>query len=413
VDSGKLEEILAKPLREKQRKKFPENFPFPIDIPVGRYTCPNFAQLEKQHIFNKCWQYAGHQEQIPAPGDYLLLEQFDEPVFLMRGDDLEVRAFFNSCRHRGALLLDQKCGNKRSLVCPFHGWTYSRNGSLMGYPEAKNFLKGGMQENLSLKSVRCESYGNLLFISFDVDAEPLRESLGTVAEELDTLIGDQSTGVHFADAELLFINGNWKLAGDANVESYHVPFLHRNSALPLVDQQQTGQWLLPKKHSRMMLRFNESIQASLDSAQKRMPEFPGLVHNSLPRYGIYSFHLFPSFSIVLSGSEMYFLIQAVPRGSDRMAYLIHYLTPVKRGGGQDSLIQKLVDFNSKVLSEDMHLVPGIQESMRHGGLDRLRLQYQERRIRRLHEDIDMMIGAESIPEELRVPPSLDPYVESN
>jgi hypothetical protein len=95
------------------------------------------------------------------------------------------------------------------------------------------------------------------------------------------------------------------------------------------------------------------------------------------------------------------------------AYVVHYLVPVKLGGPHDSLIAKLVAFNSKVLDEDLEMIPSMQASMRAGSLTVLKLQYQERRIRRLHEDIDLRIGYADVPAAIHVPDVLGRYVEES
>lgn len=407
------EGIRQRPEDENDRAGFPDGFPESIDVPAARYTDPAFFALEQVRILSKTWQFVAHTEQLPNAGDFLRLEAFHEPIFLIRGDDGAIRAFYNSCQHRGTALINEAYGNKRLMVCPFHAWTYDRSGKLRGFPEAKNYPHNIRRECLSLKNIRCETFGPLVFINLDQDSESLRASLGPVANELDSLIGDKSEKVHFAAAEIKWVDGNWKLAGDANMEAYHVPVLHKSTASPLVDEARTGQWMLPKGHSRMLVKFRGDVRVSNGQRAPRLPPFAGLADNPLPLEGIYSFHLFPNVSIVMSGAEMYFVISAIPHGPSRMAYVVHYLVPVKLGGPHDSLIAKLVAFNSKVLDEDLEMIPSMQASMRAGSLTVLKLQYQERRIRRLHEDIDLRIGYADVPAAIHVPDVLGRYVEES
>ena len=406
--SSPLEIIRTKPEIESERAEFPTNFPDPIDVSAKRYFDPEFYRLEREHVFKKTWQYVGHREELPNEGDYLLLTELEEPVFLVHGKDGNINAFFNVCQHRGSPLVTKPKGNKRVFVCPFHGWTYDQKGGLRGYPEAKNFPRNMGKECLSLKRVKCESFGPLIFINFDPEAISLREYLGPVADEIDPLIGDASEDCHLAGREVFSLRGNWKIAGDANVETYHVPYLHKNTASPLVDSHRTGQWLLPNGHSRMLLKFKNKENAAAPIKRKT---FKGLQVNPLPLDGIYSFHLFPNTSIVMAGTDMYFIISAVPTGPSSMKYIVDYLSHIPRGGKHDAMLDQMVKFNSMVLQEDLALVEDMQTAMEQGILTKLKLQYQERRIRRLHEDLDLMIGADKIEADLQAPNLLDNFVE--
>src|SRR5947209_706566 len=125
---------------ETARRAYPPEFPVLPPVPAGRYVDADFAKLEAAEVFSRSWLFVAHADQLRNPGDYLLLDQLDKPVMLIRGRDNLVRAFYNTCRHRGAALVEEPQGNVgRRLTCPFHAWTYSLAGKLVGYPEASNF----------------------------------------------------------------------------------------------------------------------------------------------------------------------------------------------------------------------------------------------------------------------------------
>ena len=411
MDATLFEEVVSKPERESERSQFPPDFPDPIDVPAARYSDPAFFDLEQKHLFSKSWQFVGCTDQIPNKGDFLVLEALTKPLFLMRGDDDVVRCFFNTCQHRGSALLTEPAGNVGTLVCPFHAWTYGRQGELRGYPEAKNYPQNADKDCLHLKSVRCETYGTLIFINLDQDACPLREFLGPVAEELDALIGDASHGVHYFSTNVTWVDANWKHANDANIETYHVPYLHKETAHPGIDSERTGQWLLPNGHSRMMIKFRPEVAKLVADQAAAFPKFSGLESNALSMEGVYSFHLFPNTSIVMTGPSLFFVISAVPHSPTQFAYVTTFLGAAKRDGEWHDALSALVDTNLTVLGEDLAVMTSQQRSINSGAIDVLKLQYQERRIRKLHEDIDRAIGAEKIPQGLRVPARLDDFVE--
>jgi len=408
VDGARFQAITQRPTAEGARDAFPEGFPDPIDVPAARYTDPAFLELERTHVFESSWLFVAHAQQLPKAGDYLMLDALDRmghPLFLLRGHDGRVRAFYNSCRHRGGPLVDQPSGSvAESLVCKYHAWTYDLEGHLRGFPEAKNFPRGAKSTCPPLKQVDCDCWGSLIFVKIASGGPGLREYLEPVASEMDDLLGEKATDVHLADVRSLDIECNWKLAGDANSETYHVPYLHRNSAALGLDEKQTGQWLLPRGHSRMLVRFKFEVPRDLP-----LPRFRG--DTSLAELGVDSFHVFPNLTVVIGPPNVAFLISAFPLSVGRSAYYSHFLFAVPRSSENAALIDQSIDFTYAILLEDLAAIGPAQKSMACGATDVLRLQYQERRIRYVHEEIDRRIGPERVPAALRVPALLDDYVE--
>jgi phenylpropionate dioxygenase-like ring-hydroxylating dioxygenase large terminal subunit len=393
---------------ECQRDTFPPGFPDPIDVAAARYTDPDFFVLEREHVLEQSWLFVAHADQLPGAGDFLMVDALDKlghPIFLVRGRDGVIRAFYNSCRHRGGPLVDQPSGNTgRALVCKYHAWSYSLDGTLLGFPEAKNFPRGAKTTCPPLPEVQCDTWGSLVFVKLSAGGPSLREYLEPVATELDPLLGEQASGVHFAGQQQLDVACNWKLPGDGNIETYHVPFVHRNSAAVLLDETRTGQWLLPNGHSRMLIRFRQPWPEDFP-----IPCFAG--DTSVAELGIYSFHVFPNLSIVVGGPTSAFLITALPTGTDSCHFVTHFLSPLARTDDTARLIDASIANNWAVLLEDLACMTAAQKSMRCGATDLLRLQYQERRIRYVHEEIDRRIGPDRVPAALRVPAVLDRYIE--
>jgi phenylpropionate dioxygenase-like ring-hydroxylating dioxygenase large terminal subunit len=407
MDRARFDAIVRRPDEESAREGFPSGFPDPIDVPAARYTDPAFLALEREHVFAKTWLFVAHAGELPAAGDYLQLGALDRighPLFLVRGEDGRVRAFYNACRHRGGPLVDAPSGSTgRRLVCKYHAWTYDLEGRLQGFPEAKNFPRGAKDTCPGLAEVACDSWGPFVFVKLARGAPSLREHLEPVASELDPLLGDAAR-VPFVGKKTLDVPVNWKAPGDGNIETYHVPFVHRQSAAALLDEKRTGQWLLPRGHSRMLIRFRHPLPAELP-----LPRFAG--DTALAELGIYSFHVFPNLSIVFGGPGFGFFITTFPDGASRCTYTAHFFAPVARGEDNAATIDAMIEANWRVLLEDLASQTSAQKAMECGALDRLRLQYQERRIRYVHEELDRRIGAERIPEPLRVPPLLDAFVE--
>lgn len=403
----RIAEVKRRALDERQRRAYPDGFPLLPPVPAARYADPDFAALEREAVFGRSWLFVAHGDQLRQPGDYLLVDHLAKPVVLVRDQAGQVHAHVNTCKHRGAALLDEPCGNTgRRMTCPYHSWVYDLDGTLVGYPDAANFRELD-PACVDLTSVRCETWGPLVFICFDDDAPPLVEFLGTVADDLSEM-ADLDGRLHLAGTTVREVPANWKLPVDANIETYHVNTVHRDSAGKVLDQASTGIWLLRNGHSRMLIKLREGVPLT-----GVMP-FPSLFGSlgDLPESGTFSYHLFPNMSIVFVGGGFLFLITNWPRPDGTSSYHVHWCSSLSSDDEEGRKANELfIGFNTEVLFEDLAVLPGMQTSIDRGALDVLNLNYQERRIYHVHEAIDRAIGVERIPEELRVPPVLGTFVE--
>ena len=190
-------------------------------LPNWCYTSQAFFDLEIERIFKKAWNYVGHDSQIREAGDFFCLDITGIPIIVIRGDDGEVRAFYNACRHRGSRITSGE-GNCRKLICPYHRWTYERDGQLSGTPliEEDAHLR---HADLALLPVRMERWFGFLFVTFDDSAQPLMDWLGDLPE----------TCASYSPADLVCtrrmtwdVAANWKLHFENFNDSLHIPFVH-------------------------------------------------------------------------------------------------------------------------------------------------------------------------------------------
>ena len=110
-----------------------------VSIPAARYTSSAFAALESERLWPRVWQLACSLDHVANPGDFHEFRIGALSVLVVRGDDLELRAFQNSCRHRGSALCEGTGLGLTEIRCPFHRWTYDLTGALREVPSRREF----------------------------------------------------------------------------------------------------------------------------------------------------------------------------------------------------------------------------------------------------------------------------------
>lgn len=193
-------------------------------LPPWCYTSPAFYQAEVEHIFLKTWNFLGREDRIPNPGDYFALDFVGVPLVVVRGHDGVVRAFANTCRHRGTRIAKGE-GNCRIFTCPYHAWAYELDGRLrgaVGMEECRNFKR----EDYGLLPIRLESWGGFIFVNFDPEAESLEEYLGDFTEQFASYHCEDLVTTRRQEYQL---SCNWKFYIENAMEEYHVPQVHRVS----------------------------------------------------------------------------------------------------------------------------------------------------------------------------------------
>ena len=143
---------------------------------------PAFLALEREHMWRKSWLYVCHTDQIAQPGSFMMTRRTGAPIIIVRGKDAVIRAFYNTCRHRGSELLEGK-GNCKLIVCPYHSWTFELNGCLRGAPEMDKTI-GFDKDAYGLHPIKIDTWGGFLFVNFDHDCPPLKQHLGNLPEKL-------------------------------------------------------------------------------------------------------------------------------------------------------------------------------------------------------------------------------------
>jgi choline monooxygenase len=190
-------------------------------IPSSWYTDPRFLDVERSLIFPRTWQYIGHQNRVPHPGDQSPFEAAGNPVITVRDKEGEVWTFYNVCKHRGGPIAMDDCSGK-VMQCKYHGWTYLLDGSLRGTPRfdrTELFDK----KDFGLTPVHTESWEGLLFASIESPLAPLIAFMDGIASRMQP---HDLRRKRFYKRLVYPVRANWKVYVDNYLEGYHLPFVH-------------------------------------------------------------------------------------------------------------------------------------------------------------------------------------------
>lgn len=193
------------------------------DIPYSHYTSEDYAAAEFDKLWSRVWQMACREEHIPEPGDYQVYDIGQRSAIVVRTGSGAIKAFINACMHRGTALKPADSGGFcESFRCPFHGWTYSLDGSLIDVPENWDFPHVDADSH-SLRALQVDTWAGFVFINFDDDAEPLASYLGVLPRHFAEFgVEDRYIDTHVCKR----LPVNWKAAAEAFMEAYHVKETH-------------------------------------------------------------------------------------------------------------------------------------------------------------------------------------------
>jgi phenylpropionate dioxygenase-like ring-hydroxylating dioxygenase large terminal subunit len=189
-------------------------------LPYVWYTDGDVLARERERLFGRAWQYAGHTGQLAEPGSYFTVRAGDVPLIVLRDREGELRAHVNVCRHRGAEVVSGE-GRCTTLQCHYHAWTYDLDGSLRAAPRSDGLELDGM----GLRPAQVGTWGPFVFVNPDLGAPPLEDTLG----DLPRLVREGGLDVEaltFHERVEYSLRANWKIAVENYLECYHCPVAH-------------------------------------------------------------------------------------------------------------------------------------------------------------------------------------------
>lgn len=213
------------------REQSPADFEDQMFIPKSRYLSRRYHELEKERVWKKVWQFACREEHIPEPGDTYVYDICDISILVVRGKDMQIRAFYNACLHRGRQLRQEAGSAGDEIRCSYHGFCWNLDGSIKRVTSAWDFphLRG---VNMDLPQIQVDTWAGFVFINMDPDCEPLQDFLGDLDRHFEAWPLDGRYVQAHIEKEL---DCNWKLAQEAFSEAFHVITTHPQRVASLGD----------------------------------------------------------------------------------------------------------------------------------------------------------------------------------
>ena len=361
-------------------------------LPAAWYTQLEWLELENERIFERSWQFVGWLGKLDSPGSLVTTTLGRIPVVVVRGEDGELRALVNVCRHRGSELVGDAQGRRKTLQCRYHAWTYNLDGSLRKAPRLHE--SDHADPALALEQLRLETVGPFVFVS----ASGETESLATLAGAWPELLAE--SGVDHANLVLresrtYDVKANWKILAENFLECYHCPVSHHGFSKLIDLDAYAGQ-----VHSDVFWHFRSTARAAaVESNTAGIGDLPP------ERRDLWNFVVWPNFMAnIYPGAGNISTNRLIPLAADRtLAVYDFYFEP----SATDERVRENIEFIDTVQQEDIALCESVQRGLRSGRLDRGRFIETEVFLDRFVWEVarhmtDDELAAPVLPETLRL-----------
>ncbi|NHM30686.1 aromatic ring-hydroxylating oxygenase subunit alpha [Neobacillus terrae] len=315
-----------------------KNFIFST-IPYSLYVDPDILAAENELIFERTWQIIGHENDIKNPGDFITCDVAGEPIVVVRGEDNLIRAFYNVCPHRATRLENNEAGNKKILQCSYHGWTFHLDGKLHRAPNFKD-NPCFCSSDISLKTVRCEVEGSLVFVNLDPNAPSLYETYKDFFDDFSQF--NFHGELRQFNERIREIKCNWKAFVDNYLECDHCPIAHPGFAatLDLSKYQIINQSNCSVQGTQIKEKQNkQSLKLDLDTAEVQEGRFYWLWPNTM-------ITVYPG-----PGNISIIKMSPIDHETTKGTYQVYF-----KGGEPTPEQQTLLEFAEQVRIEDLELV---------------------------------------------------------
>ena len=311
-------------------------------LPSRYYTDPAILEREIAGIFRRSWICVGHLCDLRESGSYLTETLAGQPLLVIRGQDGELRAFFNVCQHRGHELLKGNGRIKGGITCPYHAWSYGHDGTLLAARLTED-VEGFNKRDFPLRPLPLAVAAGLVFVNLDSDAQPFEAGYGgldeTILWHLDAMPEYQRLASYRYD-----IAANWKVVVDNFSEGYHIPVAHpRLATLYNTDDSDA-------RHGPLFSAFRSKGSPAY-KAMELGPDEPYLGWTLWPNLCMLS----------LPGSKNLVVLRMDPAGPQRCAERVDIYAPA---GAPSANLQEVHHLFADIFNqEDIGLVESVQRGL--------------------------------------------------
>jgi Rieske 2Fe-2S family protein len=201
----------------------PERVAGAFTLPARYYTDPALFEREMEAIHYRSWLFAGRADELPGPGSFVRRQFGRADVLVVRGDDATVRAFHNSCRHRGTLLCAEREGRfSGSIQCRYHAWTYGLDGALRAAPHMDR-VRDFREQDYPLVGLQVAEWDGNLFVNLSQTPSPFAEHLAGLDQRFRPY---RMRELRRGARRVYRVEANWKLVIQNYSECLHCPIAH-------------------------------------------------------------------------------------------------------------------------------------------------------------------------------------------
>jgi phenylpropionate dioxygenase-like ring-hydroxylating dioxygenase large terminal subunit len=339
--------------------------PDPLDgmsLPGWLYHDPEFLEAEKKAFLRAAPQVVCHESEIREPGEWRSLEYLGESIIAIRGEDGEVRAFANVCRHRGSRLVDGTGGCAKVLTCPYHAWSYARDGRLVGVPHREEY-SGLKTEELGLKLLALEKWHGFLFVTLEPGAPSVAEMMEPYGQEVAPYRLDDLRVIGRVTVRPRSLN--WKTIADNYSDHLHIPVGHPG----LTRLFGRNYRIEAKEHVDRMegdLVEKESANLSERAYQRLLPRVDHLSESHQRKWLYYK--LFPNVAFDIYPDQVDFMQFLPVSATETVIREISYAIPDDR---REMKAARHLNWriNRRVNAEDTELITRVQLGMQSQAYD--------------------------------------------
>ena len=311
------------------------------------YVSEEIFERERQEIFFKSWLYAGHASQLKKTGDYFTFEVLDQKLFCVRDDEGNIRAFYNVCQHRAHLLVEG-AGHKKSLVCPYHAWSYHFDGRLKRIPHREN-LVGIDESKICLSEVRVDNFLGFIFVNLDLHAASMDEWFPNARKELHARLPHIKKLCPVVTREVTE-QCNWKVSVENYSECYHCRLNHPTFASGVIDA-----------NSFDMRAVGHCLRGVGRSVDREKMSYAVGSNEDAHLWDYDAWLLWPTFSFQVYPGNVLNTYSWFVESKDTVVVYRHWYT---ENGVADQTISELAEQDLKTtVAEDVRLVEAVQQGL--------------------------------------------------